>query len=260
MDLVALVEGVAIGFVSGGLAGFLGVSSGGMLVPLIALVLGVNQFVAQGASLIVQAVPVGLSGVRQYGAAGHGVPTRWLVVVSLGFLVGGVLGALGTGIVSDVALRWTFVAYLIVLLLLVVFGKKAPVGEGEPEGAGPSTFALAATGLAGGISSGFLGIGGGLAITAVGAGLLGIRQHKAQMIGLAISTLPLTAPAALVYLQSGRPMPWWAIAGMLPGLWLGTLLGAKAATRVAPERLRGIFALLLGVMAALMAAKAWTAP
>ena len=258
MDIVALAEGVGIGLASGAIAGFLGVSSGGMLVPLAALVLGVDQFVAQGASLIVQAVPVGVSGVRQYSRAGHGVPWRWLVIASLGFLVGGLIGALATGLVSDAALRWTFVVYLLVLLALVVFGKKEPPGEETGEGAGPSTLALAATGLAGGLSSGFLGIGGGLAITAVGAGLLGIRQHKAQMIGLAISTLPLTAPAALVYLQSGRPMPWWAIAGMLPGLWLGTLAGAKAATRVAPERLKGIFALLLGIMAALMAAKAWS--
>lgn len=80
------------------------------------------------------------------------------------------------------------------------------------------------------------------------------------MIGLAISTLPLTAPAALVYLQSGRPMPWWAIGGMLPGLWLGTLAGAKVATRVAPERLKAALALLIGIMALLMAAKAWMAP
>lgn len=260
MDLVGLAQGIGIGLASGAFAGFLGVSSGGMLVPLAALVLGVDQFIAQGASLIVQAVPVGLSGVRQYSRAGHGVPWRWLVIASAGFLLGGLIGALATGLVSDTALRWTFVAYLVALLALVIFGKKEPPGGETEEGDGPSTFALAPTGLAGGLSSGFLGIGGGLAITAVGAGLLGIRQHKAQMIGLAISTLPLTAPSALVYLQSGRPMPWWAIAGMLPGLWLGTLLGAKAATRVAPERLKLALAVLIGIMAALMAAKAWTAP
>lgn len=260
MDWVGFAEGIAIGLASGGIAGFLGVSSGGTLVPLAALVLGVEQFVAQGASLIVQAVPVGLSGVRQYSRDGHGVPWRWLLVASLGFLAGAVLGALATGLVSDTTLRWTFVAYLVALLALVVFGKRPPPEAEGGEGAAPSTLALAATGFAGGLSSGFLGIGGGLAITVVGAGLLGIRQHKAQMIGLAISTLPLTAPAALVYLQSGRPMPWWAIVGMLPGLWLGTLLGAKAATRVAPERLKLALALLIAVMALLMAAKAWTAP
>lgn len=258
MDLVALGDGFRIGFGSGVFAGLLGVSSGGMLVPLIGGVLGVDQFVAQGASLIAQAVPVGWSGVRQYSSAGHGVPMRWLVVVSLAFLVGGVLGGFGAGIVADGALRWTFVAYLLVLLALVVLGKKGKTRAGEGEGGiEPSTFALGAMGLAGGLSSGFLGIGGGLAITAVGAGLLGISQHRAQMIGLAISTLPLTAPAALVYLNSGRPMPWWAILGMLPGLWLGTWSGAKAATLISPERLRFFFAFLIAAMAVLMGYMAW---
>ena len=55
---------------------------------------------------------------------------------------------------------------------------------------------LARIGAVAGWSSGFLGIGGGLAITALMTGLLKLSQHRAQAMSLAVTALPVTIPAA----------------------------------------------------------------
>ena len=48
------------------LSGFLGVTAAAILVPLLILILGKDQHVAQGISLVAQVVPTSLSGVRNY--------------------------------------------------------------------------------------------------------------------------------------------------------------------------------------------------
>ncbi len=97
---------------------------------------------------------------------------------------------------------------------------------------------LAGIGAVAGWSSGFLGIGGGLAITALMAGIAKIAQHRAQAMSLAVTALPVTLPAALLYVQQGTELPWLAIAALIVGLWVGTDIGARFANRVSAERLR----------------------
>jgi uncharacterized membrane protein YfcA len=80
---------LADGGVGGIASGFLGITSGGILVPLLVLILGKDQHVAQGISLVAQVVPTSLSGVRNYRQSGHHVPIRWLVWLVVGFAVGG---------------------------------------------------------------------------------------------------------------------------------------------------------------------------
>ena len=116
---------------------------------------------------------------------------------------------------------------------------------------------LAAIGAVAGWSSGFLGIGGGLAITALMAGIAKLSQHRAQAMSLAVTALPVTLPAALLYVQQGTELPWFTIAALIVGLWIGTDIGARFANRVSPERLRLLMILIITAMALFMAFKAW---
>ena len=50
------------GLAGGLFSGFLGVTAGGVLVPLLILILGKDQHVAQGISLVAQVLPTSLSG------------------------------------------------------------------------------------------------------------------------------------------------------------------------------------------------------
>lgn len=260
MTLPDILGGFLTGGIGGLVSGFLGVTSGGILVPLLVLILGKDQHVAQGISLVAQIVPTSLSGVRNYSRSGHRVSVRWLIWLAGGFCVGGIVGALLAVHVSDRALQWTFSAYLALLIAIVVLRPPRAKSEGSadmPEYIPLHWSLLLVIGFVAGGSSGFLGIGGGLAITALMAGLVKIAQHCAQAISLAVTALPVTLPAALFYVQQGAELPWPAIVSLIAGLWIGTDIGARFANRVTPDKLRIMMIVMIGGMALFMAFKAW---
>jgi hypothetical protein len=106
------------------------------------------------------------------------------------------------------------------------------------------------------MSSGLLGIGGGLAITALGSAILKLRQHQAQALSLATTALPLTLPAAWSYVHKGTQVPALAIAGIVAGLWVGTSVGSRIANWLSAKTLRYALVALVAAMALFMAWKA----
>jgi uncharacterized membrane protein YfcA len=178
----------------------------------------------------------------------------------VGFGAGGCIGALLAVHVPDRALQWCFVAYLVILIAIMMLRSRRSKSNGAeevPEDVPLHWATLAAIGAVAGWSSGFLGIGGGLAITALMAGIAKISQHRAQAMSLAVTALPVTLPAALLYVQQGTELPWLAIVALIVGLWVGTDIGARFANRVSPERLRLLMILIIAAMALFMAFKAW---
>jgi uncharacterized protein len=260
MNLAEIIGGLVTGVAGGLFSGFLGVTAGGVLVPLLILILGKDQHVAQGISLVAQIVPTSLSGVRNYSRSGHRISLRWLIWLAIGFGAGGCVGALLAVHVPDRALQWCFVGYLVILLTIMVLRSRRANNNGTedvPEDVPLHWATLAAIGAVAGASSGFLGIGGGLAITALMAGIAKITQHRAQAMSLAVTALPVTLPAALLYVQQGTELPWLAIVALIVGLWVGTDIGARFANRLSADRLRFLMILILAAMALFMAFKAW---
>lgn len=260
MNAADILGGILAGGVGGIASGFLGITSGGILVPLLILILGKDQHVAQGISLVAQVVPTSLSGVRNYSQSGHRVSLRSLIWLAAGFAIGGCVGALLATHVSSHALQWTFVGYLVILLAIIFLRPSRPNEGGAAEQSTDlplSWAALAAIGAIAGWSSGFLGIGGGLAITALMTGLLKVSQHRSQAASLAVTALPVTLPAALLYVQQGTELPWITIVSLIVGLWVGTGIGARLANLVSPDRLRVVLMLMIAAMAIFMAFKAW---
>jgi uncharacterized protein len=261
MSLPDLLGGVATGLAGGFTSGLFGVSPGGGLVVFSVLLLGAEQHVAQGISLVAQIPPTSASGIRQYWLAGERAPLRWLILLAIGFIVGGVLGAWAANLVAARVLQWCYVGYLAVLdAMLILRARKPGHSKEELDRTGLARelhwAALSAVGLVAGVSSGFLGIGGGLA-TVVGLSvMLGVSQHRAQMIGLVLSLVPTTIPSAWVYWQSGAMASWPTLAGLILGLVIGTDLGARLATRIAPTTLQRALILFLSLMVVGMAAKA----
>jgi uncharacterized protein len=102
--------------------------------------------------------------------------------------MGGVAGAQFAARSSSAALQWTYLAYLVGLdILLIVrpaWQAEAPTGKGATRAS--RVRSLAVGGVAG-FSSGLLGIGGGLAITAGLSAGLKPPQHQAQPRHLAHS-------------------------------------------------------------------------
>jgi uncharacterized protein len=131
MNLPDIFGGLVTGLTGGVFSGFLGVTSGGVLVPLLVLLLGKDQHVAQGISLIAQIFPTSLSGVRNYSHSGHRISIRWLIWLAVGFCIGGAILATR---VADHALQWCFVAYLLLLISLMVLRPPKPKPDPKAEG------------------------------------------------------------------------------------------------------------------------------
>jgi uncharacterized protein len=256
VPVARLASAAAVGLVGGFSSGLCGVSPGGALVVLASALLGVGQHVAQGLSLAVQVAPTSFAGVARYRRAGIHFPLRWLFLLGAGFVVGGVGGGLLAARTPERVLQWSYVAYLSGLLALLLFRSRTRPERVPTEARDASPVTLVLVGLIAGVSSGFLGIGGGLAIVAGLSAGLGVSQHVAQLISLVLAAVPTTLPAALVYWHQGLVGSWTVIGAVILGLWLGTHLGARAAVGVSEALLRGILVLMVTAMAAYMTWKA----
>src|SRR5437868_7028417 len=109
--MMGLLAGIAIGLAGGFTSGLLGVSPGGGLVVFSVLLLGAEQHVAQGISLVAQIPPTSLAAIRRYWEKGSRSPLRWLMLLAIGFVVGGIIGAYAASFASSKVLQWTYVAY-----------------------------------------------------------------------------------------------------------------------------------------------------
>jgi len=258
MSVGDLVAGVGVGLVGGVTSGLLGVSPGGGLVVFSNLLLGAEQHVAQGISLVAQIPPTSISGIRRYWEKGSRTPLDWLVLLTIGFLVGGIAGALAAVGVSSAVLRWTYVVYLTALDAMLVLRRERQPSQPTAENHSGQIHwsALLLVGLAAGFSSGFMGIGGGLAITVGLTSWLRVPQHQSQMVSLVISIIPTTIPAAWIYWHQGWSVSWLVLGGVVFGLWGGTDLGARLANRVEKTTLHRILVGFVSVMVIYMAYRA----
>ncbi|AWM00832.1 sulfite exporter TauE/SafE family protein [Bradyrhizobium amphicarpaeae] len=254
-----LLAGGGVGLVAGLASGFTGTSPGGGLVIFSVLMLGAGQHVAQGTSLIAQIPPTGLAGIRRYWQSGNRSPLPWIIWIGLGFLIGGAGGGYAATAVSDSVLQWTYVAYLVALIALLILRRDRKDGSHEA-GAGEDLhrLPLLLIGTIAGFSSGFMGIGGGLAITVGLAAALRVPQHQAQLVSLVFSVIPTNLPPAWIYWSKGLVVGWPAIIGILAGLWIGTDLGARMANGVSRSVLRRAMITLVSLMAVYMTYKALT--
>jgi uncharacterized membrane protein YfcA len=108
------------GTVAGFASGLFGVTPGGILVPVISMLLPYSQHVAQGISLIAQAPPTSIAGIAGYSLKGCAARSSSVLLVSSGFIAGGPCGAVFARLCSERELRGMFVGYLLILTVLAM--------------------------------------------------------------------------------------------------------------------------------------------
>ena len=87
-DSVHLLAGLGTGLCGGFLAGLFGVGGGIVMVPLLGLILKLDQHRAQGATLAAMLLPTGLPAVLQYRRRGIASSVPLVGVLILAFLFG----------------------------------------------------------------------------------------------------------------------------------------------------------------------------
>lgn len=119
MDLLEIAVGLAVGLVAGIVSGALGVGGGVIMVPAMALLMGVDQATAQGTSLVV-ILPTAISGVASHMRRRN---LDWWPTAGMG--LAGATAALGGAYlalhVDPTRLRQVFALYLAVVGLQCIF-------------------------------------------------------------------------------------------------------------------------------------------
>lgn len=146
MNLTTLIILLLIGLLAGFLSGLVGIGGGVIMVPAMILLLGFTQKQAQGTSLGILLLPVGILAVMQYYKQGY-LNVNYVLIVSIAFVAGGYLGSkLALGM-SDEKVKKIFALVILLIALKMLFLDKSisergsnggqakipPVGTGETE-------------------------------------------------------------------------------------------------------------------------------
>ena len=107
-----------------------------------------------------------------------------------------------------------------------------------------------------GVLSGLFGIGGGVVLVPLLVLLFGFEQHEAQGTSLVALVPPTGLLAFLNYEQAGK-VDWTVGLLLMPGVFLGGILGSQLAQKLTPQRMRRVFALFLFALGAWQAVSAW---
>ncbi len=83
---------VIVGLAAGTLSGLVGVGGGIIIVPALVFLLGFSQHEAQGTSLGLLLLPVGILAVLNYYNKGY-IDIKVVVIMSVAFIIGGWLGS-----------------------------------------------------------------------------------------------------------------------------------------------------------------------
>ncbi|MGQ0739474.1 MAG: TSUP family transporter [Bacteroidota bacterium] len=104
-------------------------------------------------------------------------------------------------------------------------------------------------GLAAGMLSGLVGVGGGIIMVPALVFFMNHTQHQAQGTSLAVLTLPVVIIASLYYYhqcqKAGTPVDLKIVGLLAAGFLVGAYFGSKLALAIDEQLLKKIFAVIL---------------
>jgi hypothetical protein len=113
---------ILLGFAAGIASGFFGIGGGTVLIPVMVYLFGLTQHQAQGTTLAIMIPPIGLLAVWEYYRKGN-VVLGMAIFICVGFLVGGLLGAVFANKIPDPLLKRIFGVFLLAVSLRMIFGR-----------------------------------------------------------------------------------------------------------------------------------------
>jgi uncharacterized membrane protein YfcA len=120
MNTFTIIMLIIVGLAAGTLAGLVGVGGGVIIIPALVYILGFTQKEAQGTSLGILLLPVGILAVANYYKQGY-IDIKAVIIISLAFVIGGFLGSKLALSISQDTLRKIFGTLLLVLAIKMLF-------------------------------------------------------------------------------------------------------------------------------------------
>ena len=113
---------IILGLIAGALSGMFGIGGGTILIPGLVFLAGLSQHEAQGTTLAIMLLPIGLLAVIRYYYSGH-VRFDIAAFICAGFFIGGLLGAnIAVGL-PNMILKKAFGIFLMIVAVYTIFSK-----------------------------------------------------------------------------------------------------------------------------------------
>jgi uncharacterized protein len=113
---------LAVGLAAGFLSGMVGVGGGIIIVPALVYFLGFSQHSAQGTTLFMFLLPIGILGVMNYYKAGF-VDWRAALIICITFVAGSYFGSKLAVSIDQVTVKRVFGALIVVMGIKMLLGK-----------------------------------------------------------------------------------------------------------------------------------------
>lgn len=122
METSTLITLIIIGLITGFLAGMLGIGGGLVVIPALAMVLGMTQHAAQGTSLAMMLPPIGIIAAYNYYKAGH-VDIKFALILAVLFIIGSYFGSKVAIKLPQEVLKKIFGVFLLLVAVRMLFWK-----------------------------------------------------------------------------------------------------------------------------------------
>ncbi len=123
MTLYHFIVLVMIGISAGLLSGMFGVGGGLIIVPALVFLLGMTQHGAQGTSLGLMLLPIGILGAYNYYATGN-LNIKYGLIIALTFVLGAYFGSKISLAIDHILLKRIFGGLMLVIALKMIFFPK----------------------------------------------------------------------------------------------------------------------------------------
>ena len=129
MDIQTILIIIMVGIAAGILGGLVGVGGGIIIVPALVYFIGFSQKTAQGTSLGLIMLPVGILGVLQYYKQGH-VDFKVVGILAVGFLIGSFFGSKVALSLSQETIKKLFAILMgLIAIKMLFFDKEVKAAE-----------------------------------------------------------------------------------------------------------------------------------
>ena len=128
MDLQTILILILIGIAAGMLSGLVGVGGGIIIVPALVFFLGFSQKMAQGTSLGILLLPVGILGVLQFYKQGY-INLNVVWIISAAFLFGSYFGSrIALSLPQETVNKIFAILMILIAVKLLFFDKQKKAG------------------------------------------------------------------------------------------------------------------------------------
>ncbi len=225
-----------IGFFAGVFGGLVGLGGGVIMIRLMVGVLKLDQHRAHGTSLVAL-VFTGIAGAVAYGLKGT-VDVTAAVLMAATAMITARAGAHFAHSLPEWKLKHSFGGFLLSVSVLLLMKPYLLSAQGTATG-WQKVIVLLLTGVFTGFLSGMMGVGGGTIMVPALVLLAGFEQHPAQGTSL-LAMVPAGTVGAYEHWKLGN-VRTNLLAGLIPGILIGTYLGGTLAHVLSGRTLTIVF-------------------